>query len=135
MGFRTSRLFGPVSRKWGAFPNTDLHRSTYDVCTARAVARLSVVAEYCLPFVRVGGHVVAMKGRPDAEEIDEGKRAAGVLGARIAETVRVPFLPEVSEKERRLVVLEKVSETPARYPRRPGTPAKNPLGRAENGRR
>lgn len=110
------------------------HRSGYDVCTARAVARLSVVAEYCVPFVRVGGHVISMKGRPDDDEIEEGERAAEMLGARVAEVIEVPFLPEVSEKERRLVILEKVRETPARYPRKPGTPVRSPLGREENGR-
>lgn len=104
------------------------HRCGYDICTARAVARLSVVAEYCVPLIRVGGRVVAMKGRLDDEEMQEGEKAARQLGATVAETIIVPFLREVSEKERRLVVLEKVGPTPKRYPRKPGMPAKSPLG-------
>lgn len=105
------------------------HRSAYDICTARAVARLSIVAEYCVPLVKVGGRVVAMKGKPDKAEIKEGERAAKLLGARISEVIKVPFLREVSEKERRVVVLEKVSQTPGIYPRAPGVPAKSPLRR------
>lgn len=105
------------------------HRCGYDICTARAVARLAVVAEYCVPMVGVGGHVVAMKGRPDDEEMQEGEEAARQLGATVAESIVVPFLPEVSDKERRLVVLKKGEKTPERYPRKPGTPAKSPLGR------
>lgn len=104
------------------------HRSGYDVAVARAVARLSVVAEYCVPLVGVGGHVISMKGRPSGEEMDEGEKAAEMLGARIQEVISVPFLAEVGEKERRLVILEKVRETPDKYPRKPGIPAKNPLG-------
>lgn len=106
----------------------DLHRSRFDLCTARAVARLSVVAEYCVPLARIGGHVIAMKGDPDREEIEEGQEAAELLGARIREIIEVPILPEIGVKERRLIVLEKVRSTPDRYPRKPGTPTKRPLG-------
>ena len=91
------------------------HRGMYDVATARAVARLSVLAEYCVPLLKVGEWVVSMKGRPD-EELSEGERAAEKLGARVSELIRVPHLPEVGEKERRLVVIQKVRETPGKYP-------------------
>jgi 16S rRNA (guanine527-N7)-methyltransferase len=89
------------------------HRRAYDVVTCRAVARLSMVAEYCMPLLETGA---------------EGKRAVAALGAKVAATTRVPMLPEVGEKERHLVILEKFRETPARYPRRPGIVAKRPLG-------
>jgi 16S rRNA (guanine527-N7)-methyltransferase len=107
---------------------TDAHRGVYDVATARALARLSVVAEYCVPLLRVGGHVISMKGRLEDEEIAEGERAAERLGARFSQLIRVPRLPELQKKERCLVILEKRVETPAEYPRNVGMPAKRPLG-------
>jgi 16S rRNA (guanine527-N7)-methyltransferase len=104
------------------------HRGVYDVTTARAVARLSVVAEYCVPLLRIGGHAISMKGRLEDEEVLEGERAAEMLGAEVQEIIRVPRLPEIGEKQRSLVVLRKVGETPNIYPRSVGAPAKKPLG-------
>jgi 16S rRNA (guanine527-N7)-methyltransferase len=104
------------------------HRGTYGVCTARALARLSVVAEYSLPLLRGGGYVIAMKARKDADEIAEGERAAALLGGRLNHEIVVDQTSGVEQKDRRLVVLEKVGETPNRYPRKTGTPAKAPLG-------
>jgi 16S rRNA (guanine527-N7)-methyltransferase len=106
----------------------DDHRGMYEVCTVRALARLSVAAEYSLPLLRRGGHVVAMKGRVDADEWAEGERALKTLGGRVSEEIQVHYLPEVEHGESRLVLLEKSEETPGVYPRRPGTPARNPLG-------
>lgn len=103
------------------------HRGSYDVATARALASLAVVAEYCVPLTRVGGHVVAMKGRITAEELEAGETAADRLGARVAEVISVPLLPQIRARDRCLVVLEKVDETPERYPRRTGLPKKLPL--------
>jgi 16S rRNA (guanine527-N7)-methyltransferase len=107
---------------------TEAHRGVHDVATARAVARLSVVAEYCVPLLRVGGCVISMKGKIEDEELREGERAAKELGAKISRIIRVPRLPELGEKERRLIILEKVEATPAEYPRKVGIPAKKPLG-------
>jgi 16S rRNA (guanine527-N7)-methyltransferase len=107
---------------------TEAYRGAYDIATARAVARLSVVAEYCVPLLKVGGYVISMKGRPDDDEISEGERAAEKLGARVSTLIRVSSLPELEEKERCLVILEKVEETPGKYPRNVGVPAKKPLG-------
>jgi 16S rRNA (guanine527-N7)-methyltransferase len=104
------------------------HRGVYDVTTARAVARLAVVAEYCVPLLRVGGHAVLMKGRLEGGEVSEGQRAVDSLGAEVSEVIRVPRLPEIGEKQRSLVVVRKVGETPDRYPRSVGTPARKPLG-------
>lgn len=105
-------------------------RASQEICTVRAVAKLSVLAEYCLPLLGVGGWLVAMKGEVSEEEHRDGERAASLLGGRILQTVEVPLLAEMEQKIRRLVVLEKVSETPEIYPRRVGLPAKSPLGRA-----
>jgi 16S rRNA (guanine527-N7)-methyltransferase len=107
---------------------TDEYRGAYDVATARAVARLSVVAEYCVPLLREGGCAISMKGRLEDEEMSEGERAAERLGARVSHLIRVPRLPEIEQKERCLVILEKVGETPREYPRNVGVPAKKPLG-------
>jgi len=107
---------------------TRAHRGAYDVVTCRAVARLSVVAEYCVPLLETGGCAIAMKGRLEPEEFAEGNRAVDALGAKVAATTKVPTLPEVGEKARQLVILEKIRETPARYPRRPGIVTKRPLG-------
>lgn len=104
------------------------HREVYDVATARAVARLAVVAEYCVPLLRVGGHAVFMKGKLDREELSEGERAVDKLGAEVSEVIRVSRLPEIGEKHRSLVIVRKVGETPNRYPRSVGMPAKRPLG-------
>jgi 16S rRNA (guanine527-N7)-methyltransferase len=105
------------------------HRGAYDVCTVRALARLSVVAEYSLPLLRRGGYVIAMKAKEDEEERAEGERASATLGGRLCEEITVPQASGVEQRDRRLVVLEKVGGTPDLYPRKTGTPAKSPLGR------
>ena len=107
---------------------TQEHRGAYDVVTSRAVGRLSVVAEYCVPLLEVGGQAIAMKGRLEREESEEGRGAIDVLGAKIAGVEPVEMLPEVGDKVRTLVIVQKVRETPARYPRKPGMVAKRPLG-------
>lgn len=104
-------------------------RGESDVVTARAVAPLSTISEYCLPLIRKGGSLVAMKALLDKQEIEEGKRAAEVLGAKVTEFIEVDFLPELPAKKRLLVVVEKHSDTPDDYPRRIGLPKKSPLGR------
>lgn len=104
------------------------YREKFDLATARALASLPVVAEYCLPLVTVGGYVVAMKGRPTREELDQGARAAEVLGGKLEQVVDVPTLPETEVRSRCLVVLKKEAETPRRYPRRVGLPRQHPLG-------
>src|SRR4028118_1882871 len=73
----------------------DDHRGKDGVCTARALARLSVVSEYSLPLLRRGGHVVAMKGRVDADEWAEGERALEILGGRVSEEIQGHYLPDV----------------------------------------
>lgn len=104
-------------------------RASHEICTVRAVAKLPVLAEYCLPLLGVGGWMVAMKGGMPEAEYEEGGRAASRLGGRILQSVEVPLLPEMEQKTRQLVVLEKTTATPEIYPRRVGLPAKSPLGR------
>ena len=103
-------------------------RESFDVATARALASLPVLAEYCLPLVRVGGCVVAMKGKPSREELDLGYRAAEMLGGRLETVIEVPTLPSTEARDRCLVVLRKEVETPKKYPRRVGLPRQQPLG-------
>lgn len=103
-------------------------REHYDVVTVRAVASLQVLAEYCLPLVREGGYVVAMKGIVAEPELKAGSIAAEHLGARVKEVLKVPLLDELRARHRTLVVLEKVRPTPDAYPRKPGMARKRPLG-------
>jgi 16S rRNA (guanine527-N7)-methyltransferase len=101
------------------------HREQYDLALVRAVAELPVVVEYTLPFCRVGGWVVAQKGEAGAAEAWNAERAISLLGGELRRVVPVelPGLPE----DRSLVVIEKLSPTPAIYPRRAGIPRKRPL--------
>lgn len=101
------------------------HREQYDLVLARAVAELPVVAEYTLPFCKLGGWVVAQKGESGAAEAWTADRAITLLGGELRRVVPVelPGLPE----DRSLIVIEKTGLTPAAYPRRPGIPSKRPL--------
>ena len=101
------------------------HRAAYDIVVSRAVARLPVLLEYTLPFVRVGGTLLALKGRAYAEEQKEARRAAEVLGGgRItARPVQLPGLDDV----RAILTVTKERQTPAAYPRGGGAPARRPL--------
>ncbi len=104
--------------------NKDL-RDRFDLVTARAVARLSVLNELCLPFVRPGGIFAAMKSAQTSDELQEAKRSIVLLKGEL-ETVHTFTLP-VEEAERNIVVLKKTDVTPPKYPRKPGTPGKEPL--------
>ena len=101
------------------------HRAAYDIVVSRAVARLPVLLEYTLPFVRVGGTLLALKGRAYAEEQKEARRAAEVLGGgRItARPVHLPGLDDV----RAILTVTKERQTPAAYPRGGGAPPRRPL--------
>jgi len=101
------------------------HRSQYDWAVARAVAEMRVLVEYLLPFCRVGGHALAQKGGNAASETAAARDAVAELGGA-APRLHPVRLPDHSETHY-LVVIEKVRETPARYPRRIGIPAKRPL--------
>ncbi|MNI53415.1 Ribosomal RNA small subunit methyltransferase G [compost metagenome] len=101
------------------------HRDAYDVVTARAVARLSLLNEFCLPFTRKDGIFAAMKGNDPAEEITEAKRSLKELRAEL-KTVEAFNLP-VEDSARHIVMIKKTGATPTKYPRKAGIPAKTPL--------
>lgn len=102
-----------------------LYREGYDVAVARAVARLNILCELCLPFVKVGGYFVALKGAQFQQEAEEAKQAIGLLGGRLARIQPVK-LPGIDDS-RAVIYIKKVKPTIAAYPRRPGLPEKNPL--------
>lgn len=104
------------------------YREAFDLATSRALAALPVVLEYCAPLVRTGGKVIAMKGRLQEEELSQGVAAARELGAELSERTAVDYHPHLPQKERRLVMFDKVSATPATFPRRVGLARKRPLG-------
>ncbi len=99
-------------------------RESYDVVTARAVAELAVLAEYCLPLLRIGGRFLAPKGAQITDELAHAEAAINILGGHIltAEPIMLPQQPG-----RSLVVIEKIAATPERYPRRVGLPTRKPL--------
>ena len=98
-------------------------REKFDVATARAVAKLNTLAEYCLPYVKVGGYFIAYKG--EGEDISEAEKALKILGGKI-EDIFGYDLPSESGK-RRALIIKKVSATPSIYPRGNGKERKNPL--------
>ena len=102
------------------------YREVFDICASRAVAHLAVLSEYTIPFVKPGGYLIALKGQKLDEEIEQGKRALEILGARLEEAVdtTVPF----TELNHRIAKIKKIRSTPAKYPRKAGEPSKMPLG-------
>ena len=100
-------------------------REKFDLVTSRAVARLNILAEYCLPFVKVGGTFAALKGKIFREEIAEAESAIKILGGgNVTFTEKIlPNLPDV----RAVIYVDKKISTPKKFPRKAGTPAKNPL--------
>lgn len=103
------------------------YRESFDLCVSRAVANLSSLSEYCLPYVEKGGLFVSYKSGNIQEELETAGYAIQILGGRIKDTVK--FKLPGSDMDRSLVVIEKIRETPARYPRRAGIPSREPLVR------
>jgi len=101
------------------------YREKFDLVTARAVARMNVLAEYCLPLCREEGLFIALKGSAIAEELTDGKRAIGQLGGKLIRQVNFT-LPE-DEGERSLIWVKKVRKTAKQFPRKAGTPQRRPL--------
>ena len=100
------------------------HREKYDMAVSRAVASLPVLAEYCLPFVRIGGTFIAYKSVDAEKEANEARTAIHLLGGK---TDRIEDVAEAGPVDHRLVVIKKVGGTPSKYPRRAGMPSKDPL--------
>lgn len=101
------------------------HRQQYDLCVSRAVSNLAVLTEYCLPFVKKGGLFVSYKSADSDAEIQEGKKAISILGGKLTSVDKFQ-LPD-SDLRRALVCIKKAKDTPKKYPRKAGTPAKLPL--------
>ena len=102
-----------------------VYREQFDLCVSRAVANLSTLSEYCLPFVKVGGHFISYKAADLEDEVNAAKKAVHVLGGAISSVEKL-MLPQ-SEIERAFVVIDKVSKTPKAYPRKAGTASKDPI--------
>ncbi|KAL4584978.1 hypothetical protein LXL04_009591 [Taraxacum kok-saghyz] len=100
-------------------------REVFDVTVARAVAEMRILAEYCLPLVRVGGLFVAAKGHAPEEEVERAKRAISLMGASLLKTCYVDS--HSPHGQRTAIICSKNGPTPKKYPREPGTPAKSPL--------
>jgi len=101
------------------------YRESFDVVTARAVARMSVLSEFCLPLAKVGGHFLAMKALHAKEELDTAQKAISTLGGKL-EKVHTFTLP-MEDSERSILIIKKEKQTPKKYPRKPGTPGKSPI--------
>lgn len=100
-------------------------RENFDVATSRAVANMTVLSEFCLPFVKVGGSLVALKGPAIDEEMADSKNAIGTLGGKFKEIIELSI--EGTELKHNLVVINKVKECPKTFPRKAGTITKKPL--------
>ena len=100
-------------------------RQCFDIVTSRAVANMAVLSEYLLPFVKIDGKAVIMKGSECEEELKDAEKAISVLGGKL-KSVDKFFLPS-SDIKRSIIVLDKIKNTPSQYPRKAGTPAKKPI--------
>jgi 16S rRNA (guanine527-N7)-methyltransferase len=100
-------------------------RESFDLVVSRAVANLAVLSEYCLPLISVGGLFLSMKGPKADKEIEDAEYAIKLLGGRVKDRIAIknPYI----ESQHEIIVIEKVSKTPEKYPRKPGTPSKKPI--------
>lgn len=101
------------------------YRESFDLCVSRAVANISTLSEYCLPFVKIGGSFISYKSSTIEDELEDGKKGIAILGGKVKDVYKFT-LPE-SELQRSFVIIEKEKKTPKAYPRKAGTPSKEPL--------
>ncbi len=107
------------------FGKDENYREKFDIATARAVAGLPVLMEFCVPFVKVGGYFICLKG-PNADlELEESKNAMEILGVEFIEKIDVK-LPEY-DLNHNILVFKKIKSTPEKYPRKAGKPSKSPI--------
>ena len=102
-----------------------IYRNSFDVVTGRALAKLSVMNELCLPLVKVGGFLIAMKGQKAEEEIKGATNSLNVLGGQLEKVDK--FYLFNTDNQRNNILIKKVKETPKKYPRKAGTPNRHPL--------
>lgn len=99
------------------------HREQYDIAVCRAVAKLNVLAEYMLPYLKVGGTFICMKGPNINEEIDSSMKAIKLLGGKIEKVESF----ELEENQRNIIIIKKEKNSPKNFPRKAGTPSKSPI--------
>ena len=100
-------------------------REVYDICVSRAVANLSTLSEYCLPFVKVGGVFVSYKSEKVSQELTDAKEAIKIMGGDVKD--QIEFILPGTDFYRCLVIIEKYHSTPVKYPRKAGIPTREPL--------
>ena len=105
--------------------NDPKHREQYDICVSRAVADLSILSEYCIPYVKVGGFFAAYKTLSAEAEIARSETAIGMLGGRLREATAITL--SGASLDHQILWIEKISATSDKYPRKAGTPEKSPL--------
>lgn len=122
LGLREVTLVHSRAEDGGA---NKIYREKYDVALSRAVAAMNVLCEYCLPFVKVGGYFICQKGPSYKEELAAAKKAIELLGGRLKEVkdYQLPY----SDIVHHIIIIEKIRETPTKYPRKAGKPAAEPL--------
>jgi len=105
-------------------------KGQFDTVVSRAVANLRVLSELCIPFLKIGGYFLALKGPLAEEELQEAKRAIHILGGEVEEivTCEIPF----SDLSHKIIVIKKVRQTPRQYPRKAGIPTKTPIDSCYN---
>ena len=101
------------------------HREQYDLCCSRAVANISTLSEYCLPFIKQGGLFISYKSEKAEEELQESGRAITILGGKLDDKIR--FILPGTDYQRILLLIRKIKATPGKYPRKAGTPSREPL--------
>lgn len=101
------------------------YRENFDLCVSRAVANLSTLSEYCLPYVKIGGMFIPYKSGEIDEEVNQSKKAVHILGGKLKDVIK--FQLPGTEIGRSFVVIDKVQNTSKKYPRKAGLPAKEPL--------
>ena len=107
------------------FGRNPQYREQFDLCVSRAVANLSTLSEYCVPFIQVGGHFIPYKSGKVQEELETSRRAVTLLGGHIADCLSYSLAD--TDMERTLVIIEKINPTKKAYPRKAGKPSKEPL--------
>ena len=122
LGLQNVRTLHARAEDAGRDPN---HRETYDIVAARAVVRLPALMEYTLPLAKLSGQVIAMAGRSAYDDANSAAKAMDVLGGELfsIEETRLPTL----DHARHLILIDKVDKTPRQYPRRAGTPTRDPI--------
>lgn len=106
------------------------YRGQFDTVVSRAVANLTVLAEWCLPFLKQGGYFLALKGPLADEELMNAQRAIKILGGKVEDVIeaKIPF----TDLKHRIIIIKKVGQTPLKYPRKPGIATKTPIGTPYN---